>query len=247
MEKQMLKSVELRRGEEQPPGDVRQAVTELWEAGLDLGILSLQAAERQLDAAIYLSEQVRDDLLGAQTEGRAQRQRGLAGELRQDAHRIVDVIADLAVYLLELGARERQQDTSLKAGVKAVEGIGEAYAARLAKAGIYRCEQLLAVAAAPQGREALAEKTGISSGRLLTWINHIDLFRIRGVGEEYASLLEEAGVDSVPELAQRNPASLHARLREVNEAKVEVRRLPPANQVANWIRQAATLPPVVIH
>jgi predicted flap endonuclease-1-like 5' DNA nuclease len=82
---------------------------------------------------------------------------------------------------------------------------------------------------------------------ILEWVNHADLFRIKGVGEEYADLLEEAGVDTVPELAQRNPANLHAKLGEVNAAKKLVRRLPTAAQVTDWVDQAKALPRVITY
>ena len=45
---------------------------------------------------------------------------------------------------------------------------------------------------------------------ILEWVNHVDLFRIKGVGEEYSDLLEEAGVDTVVELAQRKADNLYA-------------------------------------
>jgi predicted flap endonuclease-1-like 5' DNA nuclease len=126
-----------------------------------------------------------------------------------------------------------------------VEGIGETYAEKLHNAGIATTGALLKKGATPQGRQALAEETGISDKLILEWINHADLFRIKGVGEEYADLLEEAGVDTVPELAQRNPANLHAKLREVNAAKKLVRRLPTAAQVTEWTEQAKALPRVI--
>jgi predicted flap endonuclease-1-like 5' DNA nuclease len=76
-------------------------------------------------------------------------------------------------------------------------------------------------------------------------VNHVDLFRIDGVGEEYADLLEESGVDTVPELAQRKPANLHKKMVEVNEEKKLVRKLPAASQVEGWVAQAKKLPRVV--
>jgi predicted flap endonuclease-1-like 5' DNA nuclease len=78
-------------------------------------------------------------------------------------------------------------------------------------------------------------------------VNHVDLFRIKGVGEEYSDLLEEAGVDTVPELAQRNAENLYAKLGEVNKAKKLVRRLPAQSQVADWIEQAQNLPRVITY
>lgn len=247
MEEKMPVNAGGRRGQERPAEEVRSALVELMEAGREVGALSLQVAERQLDAAIGVAERVRDDLVGEEQQQRARQQEGLLQSLRQDAHRIVDVVADLGVYLLERGVGETAQETALAGSVHIVEGIGERYAARLADAGIHSCRQLLEAGADRRGREALAEQTGISPGRLLTWINHVDLFRIRGVGEEYAGLLEKAGVDSVPELARRNPEKLHVHLREVNEATGEVRRTPSLNEVTDWVRQAGTMPRTVTH
>jgi predicted flap endonuclease-1-like 5' DNA nuclease len=123
-----------------------------------------------------------------------------------------------------------------------IEGIGDVYAQKLAAAGIATVEALLERGATPKGREALAEEADISEKLILEWVNHADLFRIKGVGEEYSDLLEEAGVDTVPELAQRNANNLHAKMAEVNAEKHLVRRLPALSQVSNWIDQAKALP-----
>ncbi|NIV38212.1 MAG: DUF4332 domain-containing protein [Anaerolineae bacterium] len=127
----------------------------------------------------------------------------------------------------------------------AVEGIGENYAQQLRMAGIGTTEALLREGSSPRGRAEVAERTGISGKLILEWVNHVDLFRIRGIGEEYSDLLEEAGVDTVPELAQRNAANLHEKIKEVNEQKALVRRLPSQSQVADWVEQAKDLPRVI--
>lgn len=128
------------------------------------------------------------------------------------------------------------------ANIVEVEGIGESYAQKLAEAGISTTQALLAKGASPQGRKEIAEKTGISRTLILRWVNHVDLFRVKGVGEEYADLLEAAGVDTIPELAQRNPKSLYQKLIEVNQEKRLVRRLPSETQVEDWVEQAKQLP-----
>lgn len=123
-----------------------------------------------------------------------------------------------------------------------VEGIGPAYAKKLKKAGVRSSNSLLEMGATPRGRKELAERAGFSPSTILEWVNHVDLFRIKGVGEEYADLLEAAGVDTVVELAQRNAANLHERLTAANSKKKLVRQLPAEKQVADWIRQAKKLP-----
>lgn len=126
-----------------------------------------------------------------------------------------------------------------------IEGIGKTYAEKLKEEGISTTEKLLEKCNTKKGREAMAEKSGISEKLILEWVNHADLFRIKGVGEEYSDLLEEAGVDTVMELAQRNPENLYKKLVEVNEANNHVRRVPPMSFVIGWVEQAKTLPRVV--
>ena len=128
-----------------------------------------------------------------------------------------------------------------------IEGIGEVYAAKLQDAGIRTTEALLEATASPMDRQALEEKTGIGGKLILEWANHADLYRIKGVAEEYSDLLEEAGVDTVPELAQRNPANLHAKMVQVNIEKELVRRLPTQGQVKDWVAQAKDLPRVLTY
>ncbi len=126
-----------------------------------------------------------------------------------------------------------------------IEGIGPVYEEKLNAAGVRSIEKLLEIGKTPKGRAQLAEDSGISPKLLLEWINHADLFRIKGVAEEYSDLLEEAGVDTVPELAQRNAENLYAKLVEVNAAKKLVRRLPPKVLVEDWVAQAKTLPRII--
>jgi len=126
-----------------------------------------------------------------------------------------------------------------------IEGIGEVYAGKLEEAGVCSAEDLLKKGATPKGRKELAEKSGVSEKLVLEWVNHMDLFRIKGVASEYSDLLEEAGVDTVPELAQRNGANLFQKLVEVNDAKKLVRKLPVQSQVEDWIEQAKKLDRVI--
>ena len=126
-----------------------------------------------------------------------------------------------------------------------IEGIGPSYAKALEGAGIDTIEELLEAGGTPAGRASVAEKSGLSPKLVLEWVNHADLMRIKGVGSEYADLLEAAGVDTVAELAQRNPASLAEKLEAANEAKNLVRRVPTEAVVTTWIAEAKTLPKAV--
>jgi len=122
-----------------------------------------------------------------------------------------------------------------------IEGIGPSYSGKLQDVGVTSIEDLLEKGSAPKGRKELAEKTGIGESQILRWVNMSDLFRIKGVGEEYADLLEAAGVDTVPELGQRNPENLFKKMAEVNSAKNLVRRVPTETEVKTWVEQAKSL------
>jgi predicted flap endonuclease-1-like 5' DNA nuclease len=128
-----------------------------------------------------------------------------------------------------------------------IEGVGPAYSAKLEAAGIATVEALLEAGATPKGRQELEEKTGIGHKLILEWVNLADLMRIKGVGEEYADLLEEAGVDTVKELRNRNPENLYKALLAANEEKKLVRHVPGAEQVKRWVAQAKDLPPKVTY
>jgi predicted flap endonuclease-1-like 5' DNA nuclease len=128
-----------------------------------------------------------------------------------------------------------------------IEGIGPVYAAKLTEAGVKTTEALLKRAGSAAGRKELAAATGIDTAKILEWVNRADLFRITGVGEEYSDLLENAGVDTVKELATRRPDNLHAKLMEVNADKKLVRRPPSLAAVTAWVAEAKTLVPAVTH
>ena len=133
------------------------------------------------------------------------------------------------------------------AKIEEIEGIGPVYAEKLGQCGITSCESLLEQGASSAGRKKICESTGIGDSLLLRWVNHADLFRISGIGPQYAELLEAAGVDSVAELAQRVPANLQAKLTEVQEQKHLTGRVPALSFVEDWVAQAKQLPKLVTH
>jgi predicted flap endonuclease-1-like 5' DNA nuclease len=111
--------------------------------------------------------------------------------------------------------------------------------------GVKTTDDLLERGATEKGREELEAATGIGHALILKWVNRVDLYRIKGVGSEYSDLLEIAGVDTVPELAQRNAANLTETLAEANAARNLVRQAAHPGEVTDWIEQAKQLPRVV--
>ncbi len=131
--------------------------------------------------------------------------------------------------------------------IQEVEGIGPTYGEKLVGCGIGDTDTLLEKGCTAKGRKTLATESGLSEKQILKWVNMCDLFRVKGVGSEYAELLECAGVDTVKELQHRVPANLVVKMAEVNAEKKLTRRLPTEKDVEGWVAQAKELPPTVTH
>ena len=128
------------------------------------------------------------------------------------------------------------------AGIKGIEGIGETYGETLKALGIRSKASLLEAGATKKGRAALAAKSGLSEKLILEWVNRADLYRVTGIGTQYADLLENAGVDTVVELAGRKAENLVEKMKLVNAEKKLVRQLPALSRVQDWVAQAKKLP-----
>ena len=147
-----------------------------------------------------------------------------------------EVRKDLEEYLRSFGP-----SSEFRKEIEYIEGVGAAYGQKLRGMGINTIMDLVVNGATRIGRKHISDQSGISQSLILTWVNHVDLFRIKGVAQEYADLLEQSGVDTVVELAQRNPVNLHKRMLEINEQKSLVRRAPHASEVQSWVEQAKNL------
>jgi predicted flap endonuclease-1-like 5' DNA nuclease len=126
--------------------------------------------------------------------------------------------------------------------ISELDGLRPGFAIKMRKAGIRTTEKLLETAKSLKGRQMLAEKTEIDQKQLLCVANLIDRMRIKGVGLEYAELLEAAGVKTVRELRYRNPARLADAMAKANLERKLVRVLPSQHTVERWIDQARKLP-----
>lgn len=131
--------------------------------------------------------------------------------------------------------------------IEEIEGIGAEYGKKLRTADIQTTDDLLRRCGDKKGREGVAVETGISEKHLLEWANLADLMRVDGVGEEYADLLEEAGVDTVKELRTRNAQNLASAMADINEKKHLTNRVPSSDTVQKWIDQAKDMEFKVSH
>jgi predicted flap endonuclease-1-like 5' DNA nuclease len=124
---------------------------------------------------------------------------------------------------------------------------GEAFADKLRAGGVRSTDALLQMGSTAARRKTLAAKSGISPAEILRAVNEVDLYRIKGVGHEFAERLEEAGVESVPQLAKRNAAHLTTQLAEICQQRNIERGVPSQKMVADWVAQAKALPRAVRH
>jgi predicted flap endonuclease-1-like 5' DNA nuclease len=122
-----------------------------------------------------------------------------------------------------------------------LQSIDPGMIAAFKSAGIRTTDRLLDAAKDPKGRKQLAAKTGLDEKRILRWANLADRMRIKGIGEDYAHLLEAAGVDTVKELKYRNPANLAKAMSEANKKRKLVRFLPSEKLIVRWVEQARAL------
>ena len=128
-----------------------------------------------------------------------------------------------------------------------IQGIGPVYAEKLIATGIETVAQLLEKGKTAKGRKEIETTTGIRHDLILTWVNHADLFRVKGIGPQFSELLEAAGVDTVKELAHRNAANLEKAMIEVNEKQHRTKRVPTVKEIQKMIDLAKELPGVVTY
>lgn len=132
--------------------------------------------------------------------------------------------------------------TELNYPIAELRGITAAQERALSEAGLATTIALLSACATRRERDEVARRTGLTAGEVLALANRADLMRVNGIGAKWGDLLELAGVDTVVELAARNPDNLHAKLDEVNADQAVVKALPSTADCADWVEQAQALP-----
>ena len=126
--------------------------------------------------------------------------------------------------------------------VSELKGITEAILNVLKTQGLGDSDSMLEAAKTPKDRKALATAAGVETAVILELANRADLARVKGIGRVYSDLMEEAGVDTVKELAHRSPVNLHAKLIEINSVRQFTQRPPSVDQVTDFVEQAKSLP-----
>ena len=136
---------------------------------------------------------------------------------------------------------------SMSYKITTIEGIGETYGARLNEQQIFNTDDLLTICGTKKSRETVATATSIPESLILTWVNHADLMRIKGIAGQFSELLEAAGVDTVKEFAQRNAENLYSKMLETNEKLGLSGSVPSSTSLQGMIDEAKTLDQKVFH
>jgi predicted flap endonuclease-1-like 5' DNA nuclease len=121
-------------------------------------------------------------------------------------------------------------------------GIEPALEMKLKARGIKDSEDLLLTCRTPREATELAHSSGIEEATLMCLLHRAELARIRGIGETYTMLLEEAGVSTTRDLAAAAPDDLRATLTRINADKKLVGRVPAQAMVNGWVSKAQRMP-----
>lgn len=127
------------------------------------------------------------------------------------------------------------------AKIDSIEGIGPAFQEKLEAAGVTTVEGLLEKGATDSSRATLAEATGIPQKRIDTWVSMADLFRVKGIGRQFAELLVRSGVSSAADLASADAASLRTELEANNAEKNMVKVIPSVDALNKFMDAARAL------
>lgn len=121
-----------------------------------------------------------------------------------------------------------------------IVSLEDKHAKLLRKEGISKVEDLLLLTISQI--KNLAKKTGIFPQLIDTWQEHADLMRIEGVNPKIAYALNLIGIDSVKELAHRNPKSTLEKLKQLNKEKPKIlTKNPTIKDVESWIEKSKDL------
>jgi len=115
-------------------------------------------------------------------------------------------------------------------------GISDDDVHRLRAAGIRHTNQFLHRASLDIDRKRLSRRTGITTNRLLEFVNQCTLLEVSGM-DRWLPLVRRLGINSMPDLRAQDARALYARLMEA----IGLAGAPSFSDVQYWISQATAL------
>jgi len=104
-----------------------------------------------------------------------------------------------------------------KGNLKDFLGVNHQHTQTLRKEGVFTSEHMLKVGRTEEGREKLAEKTGVPLGAILELVKLADLSRIPGLARKRARLYYDAGLETLDKIAELDQEKMRKMLVEFVE------------------------------
>ncbi len=115
--------------------------------------------------------------------------------------------------------------------LREIDEISEAYLAKLNQLGIHTTHDLLS-----QDARSLARRIKAYPGSVQSWQTVAQLMDVKGVGPQYAELLEASGIKSIKDLAKADPNQVIASVQSL--AKDGEVKAPGVKRVREWVKAA---------
>lgn len=126
--------------------------------------------------------------------------------------------------------------------IRDLVGVDEETAAKLEEQDISTTKEFLEMCVTRNDRQIISDILEIHEGDILTMANMADLLRIGNISPPWAWLLEKVGVDTIPELAQRNADHLYKVIEEYDIAFLDfVDDKPTLEDLRSWVKTAKTM------
>lgn len=129
--------------------------------------------------------------------------------------------------------------------IERIEGIGKSLGNYLRNIGVKTTLDLIERCSTEDGFLQVVNAAEVVEPVVKQWVSRADLMRVPNVDGQYSELLEVSDIKSVQDLGNADAQALTSKMQAVNQREHRIPDsipLPDANMVANWVRDAKTLP-----
>jgi hypothetical protein len=120
--------------------------------------------------------------------------------------------------------------------IAALDRVPPEMTVRLEASAIKTPQAFLTRAGNTTGRRELALLLNVSDGEIAQWMNIAALSQLKGMGTVNANLLNQAGIEDIPSLAEQDPATLYGKLLSLTHG--EPSSAPREAIIRVWIKEA---------
>ncbi len=148
--------------------------------------------------------------------------------------KILTAIFLLSFYILVFRAIDFKTVDSLEVRLQDAYWIESQYRKELPRVGIATLDDLILKTRDKRETDELALRLLIPKETLIQWVEKARLCRLKGLGIENLSILERAGIHSVPALASEDPEKLYERIEHAFQAMPFLRKA----KIRIWVNEA---------